>query len=101
MLPEVLTPAQVADYLQLDKETVYRLIRDRKLAATRVGRVYRIPREELDAFMLAHSTRPVVRRALFDRVLAYAERENPGVDSDEVLAELEREDDERKHRTAS
>ena len=93
---DVLTPEQVADELQLSPATVYRLIRSRKLAATRIGRVYRIPREELDAFMLAHSTRPEVRRGLFDRVLAYAERENPGVNSDELLEELEREDDERE-----
>ena len=38
---EVMTPEQVADYLQLATETVYRLIRQRKLAATRVGRAYR------------------------------------------------------------
>ena len=60
MLTEVLTPEQVADYLQLDRETVYRLIRARRLAATRIGRAYRIPRQDLDAFMLAHSTRPEV-----------------------------------------
>jgi excisionase family DNA binding protein len=98
MLPDVLTPEQVADYLQLDKETIYRLIRDRKLAATRIGRAYRIPREDLDAFMLAHSTRPEVRKALFDRVLAYAERKNPDGDSDEILEWLEQVDDERKQR---
>ena len=100
MLPEVLTPEQVADYLQLDKETIYRLIRDRKLAATRIGRAYRIPRADLDAFMLANSTRPEVRKALWDRVLAYAEQ-HPDLDSDELLEELERADDERKRRAVS
>ena len=98
MLPNVLTPEQVAEYLQLDKETIYRLIRDRKLAATRIGRAYRIPREDLDAFMLANSTRPEVRNALFERALAYADRENPGVDSDAILEELEQLDEERKRR---
>src|SRR5438874_13522171 len=101
MLRDVMTPEQVADYLQLEKETVYRLIRDRKLAATRIGRAYRIPRADLDAFMLANSTRPEVRKALFDQVLGYAERENPGVNSDDLLAELERADDERKRRAVS
>jgi excisionase family DNA binding protein len=93
-----MTPEQVADYLQLDKETVYRLIRRKQLAATRIGRAYRIPREDLDAFLLANSTRPEVRKALFDRVLAYAERENPDGDSDEILEWLEQVDDERKQR---
>lgn len=98
MLPDVLTPEQVATYLQLDKETIYRLIRDRRLAATRIGRAYRIPRADLDAFMQANSTQPEVRDALFARALAYAERENPGADSDAILAELEQLDEERKRR---
>ncbi len=99
-MPEVLTPEQVAEELRVSPETIYRLIRARKLAATRIGRAYRIPREDLDTFMLSHSTRPEVRRARFDRVLAYAERENPGVNSDEVLEELERKDAERRRRAA-
>jgi excisionase family DNA binding protein len=94
MLREVMTPEQVAEYLQLDTETIYRLIRRRQLAATKIGGRYRIPREDLDAFLLAHSTRSEVREARFDRVLAIAHR-NPELDSDEVLEELER-DDQRK-----
>ena len=100
MLRDVMTPEQVADYLQLDTETVYRLIRRKELAATKIGRSYRIPREDLDAFLLAHSTRPEVREALFDRLLAIAER-NPGGNGDALLEELEREDEERKRRARS
>src|SRR5687768_16714111 len=100
MLRDVMTPEQVAEYLQLDKETVYRLIRDRKLAATRIGRAYRIPREDLDTFLTSNSTRPEVRKALFDRVLAIAER-HPGVNSDDLLEELERADEARKRQAAS
>ena len=64
---EIMTPEQVADYLQLNKDTVYRLIREKKLAATQIGRAYRIPREDVEIFILAHSTRPAVREALFRR----------------------------------
>jgi excisionase family DNA binding protein len=95
---DILTPEQVAAYLQLDTETVYRLIRRKELAASRVGRRYRIPRQDLDAFLLTHSTRPQVRKVLFDRALGYAERENPEGDSDDILEELERLDDEAKRR---
>ena len=95
MLRDVMTPEQVADYLQLDTETVYRLIRRKELAATKIGRSYRIPREDLDAFLLAHSTRPEVREALFARFMELAEH-NPGLNSDDVLEELERDDEERK-----
>ncbi|MBI4333591.1 MAG: helix-turn-helix domain-containing protein [Chloroflexi bacterium] len=45
---EVMTPEQVADYLQLDKDTVYRYIREGKLIASRLGRNYRIPKENED-----------------------------------------------------
>src|SRR5437016_1231808 len=92
---EIMTPEQVADYLQLNKDTVYRLIREKKLAATQIGRAYRIPREDVETFILAHSTRPAVREALFRRFMAIAEH-NPGVSSDDVLEELEQQDEERK-----
>lgn len=96
---EIMTPEQVADYLQLNTDTVYRLIRQHKLAAARIGRAYRIPREDVDAFLLAHSTRPRVRAALFDRVRTIAERNAeryPSLTSDDVLEELEQVDRERK-----
>ena len=91
---EVLTARQAADSLHISTAAVYRLIRRRQLAATRAGRSYQIPRTELDAFLLANSTKPDVRQALFDRANAIAER-NQGLNSDEVLEDLEREDEER------
>lgn len=92
---EIMTPEQVADYLQLNVDTVYRLIRDRKLAATQIGRAYRVPKEDLEDFLLANSTRLNVRKALFRRFTEIAER-NPNLNSDALLEELEREDEERK-----
>ncbi|MBI3978344.1 MAG: helix-turn-helix domain-containing protein [Chloroflexi bacterium] len=81
----------MADYLQLNKDTVYRLIRSKKLPATRIGRAYRIPKEDLDLFMQANSTRPAVREMLFRRFMVIAER-HANVPSDRLLEELERED---------
>ncbi|MBI2907185.1 MAG: helix-turn-helix domain-containing protein [Chloroflexi bacterium] len=92
---EIMTPEQVAGYLQLNKDTVYRLIRQRKLAATRIGRSYRIPKEDLESFLVANSTGPAVRQALFRRVLQIGER-NPDLSSDTVLEELERGDHKRR-----
>lgn len=92
---EIMTPEQVAEYLQLNTDTVYRLIRQNQLAASQIGRTYRIPKEDLESFLLAHSTRPQVRKALFDRVMSIA-RANPSLSSDEVLEELEQLDVERK-----
>jgi excisionase family DNA binding protein len=92
---EIMTPEQVADYLQLNMDTVYRLIRSHKLPAAKIGRAYRIPKADVDAFLMANSTKPELRSALFKRVLEFAER-NPGVDSDQVLADLEAWDEEQK-----
>jgi excisionase family DNA binding protein len=100
MLREIMTPEQVAEYLQVGTDTIYRLIRRHQLAATRVGRSYRIPRQDLETFLLAQSTRPAVRDALFARLDDVAER-NPDVDGDVLLEELEREDAERRRRLAS
>ena len=49
--PEVLTPAQASAYLQVSRATVYRYIREGKLIASRLGRVYRIPKRSLDLLL--------------------------------------------------
>jgi excisionase family DNA binding protein len=92
---EIMTPEQVAEYLQLNTDTVYRLIRKNQLAASQIGRAYRIPKEDVEKFILTHSTRPQVRKALFERVMSIAPG-NPGLNSDEVLDELEQLDLEGK-----
>jgi len=92
---EIMTPEQVAEYLQLNTDTVYRLIRQNKLAASQIGRTYRIPKEDVEAFLLAHSNRPQVRKALFEHVMSIAPQ-NPLLNSDDVLEELEQFDQERK-----
>ena len=90
---DVMTPEQVADYLQLATETVYRLIRQRKLAATRVGRAYRIPRQDVESFIVANSTREEVRRLLFRRVMTISDRSDGERDGDALLESLEASDE--------
>ncbi len=55
--PEIFTPEQAAEYLQIDRETVYRYIRQGKLVASRLGRAYRIPRTSIDLLLWATRTR--------------------------------------------
>jgi excisionase family DNA binding protein len=93
---EVMTPEQVAHYLQLSKGTVYRYIREGRLTASRLGRNYRIPRENVDLFLLATSTSDAARQALFERWESVAER-NKGIpfqdverDVAEAVAEIRR-----------
>ena len=59
--PEIMTPNQAADYLQVDRETVYRYIRSGKLDASKFGRSYRIPRSSIELLLLATRTRPYVK----------------------------------------
>jgi putative molybdopterin biosynthesis protein len=92
---EIMTPEQVADLLQLNTETVYRLIRDRKLAASKIGRAYRVTRTDLETFLASNSTMPTLRYALFRRVMAIGER-HLDLSSDALLEELERLDEEAK-----
>ena len=54
---EIMTPEQAADYLQVNRETVYRYIRDGRLIASRLGRAYRIPRKSLDLLLWSTRTR--------------------------------------------
>lgn len=51
-MPEVLlTTQQVADYLKVDKFTVYRLVAKRKLPAFRVGSQWRFKRSSLESWL--------------------------------------------------
>lgn len=92
---DVLTPDEVATELRVSPATVYRLIRQRRLAAIRVGRAYRLDRSDVDTFRRFNNTRDEVRREAFARVLSIAERQ-PGLSSDDVLDELEAMDERRR-----
>ena len=54
---EIYTPEQAANYLQVDKETIYRYIRQGKLIASKLGRTYRIPKGSIDLLLWATRTR--------------------------------------------
>src|SRR5262245_32266153 len=74
---DIMTPDQAAAYLQINKETVYRYIRDGKLVASRLGRTYRIPKANIDALLWATRTRQDVRlREFTDGEIAAFEEED-------------------------
>ena len=50
-LGHLLTVAEVADLLRVSNMTVYRLIKAGQLGALRVGKNYRIPEADLDAYL--------------------------------------------------
>ncbi len=84
---DILTPEQAADYLQVNRETIYRYIRDGKLAASRLGRGYRITRRSLDLLLAANRTRPDIQlRAYSDEQLAeFLEADQPDAETQELI----------------
>jgi excisionase family DNA binding protein len=74
---EIMTPPQVAEYLQLTTETVYRYIREGKLVASRLGRQYRVPRESVEMLLEATSTAGNARLRSFtsEEVAAWLEED--------------------------
>lgn len=98
---ETMTPAQVAEVLHLGHTVVDEMIRRNELPSSRVGGSYAIARSDVDAYLVAHSTDPLMRQALFDRALSPARWGYPDGDSDTVLAELEQNGAERSHRRSS
>jgi len=86
-MKEILTPEQVADYLQLNKDTVYRYIREGKIAASRLGRSYRIMKRDIDMFLMVTSTGKAAREALFKLVEVPADR-NKQITSEEVERDI-------------
>lgn len=48
---EMLTPQEVADYLKVSVETVWRWCRTDTLPAVKIGKYWRIPRDELETFI--------------------------------------------------
>jgi len=50
--PRVLTVHELAEYLRVHQTTVYRLLREGKLPAFRVGSNWRFNREEIERWMI-------------------------------------------------
>lgn len=48
---EVLTVDEVAEILKVDKRLVYKLLTSKELKARKVGREWRVLREDLEAYM--------------------------------------------------
>ena len=48
---EVLTSYEAMDYLGIGENTLYRLLKSGDLGAFRIGRIWKIPRKELDKYI--------------------------------------------------
>ncbi len=90
VMPDLLTPDQAAAYLQVNRETVYRYIRDGKLAASRLGRGYRISRRSLETLLLATRTQPDVplREYSDEQIAVFLERDQLDDETKAVIRSL-------------
>jgi excisionase family DNA binding protein len=55
--PRVLTVRELAGYLRVHQSTVYRLLREGKLPAFRIGSNWRFTREEIERWMIDEQKR--------------------------------------------
>ncbi len=53
-----MTVDQVAAYLQLNRLTVYRYVREGRIPAAKIGKLYRILRSDVDQFLEARKVAP-------------------------------------------
>jgi len=67
--PEVMTIDQVAEYLQLHKQVVYRHVRNKTIPASRIGATLRFKKSIIDAW-LTDSALDTLRQERKDQVLS-------------------------------
>ncbi|MFD1040645.1 helix-turn-helix domain-containing protein [Virgibacillus byunsanensis] len=51
MTKEIMTVAQVAEYLQLSEMTTYKLVQEGKISGFKIGRHWRVKKEDLHEFI--------------------------------------------------
>jgi excisionase family DNA binding protein len=57
-MSELLTAKQVQDLLQIDRTTIYRMLKDGRLNGVKVGQQWRFPREDVDALLSGAGPQP-------------------------------------------
>ena len=61
----LLSPLEVAEQLGVSDQTVYNWVREKRIAATRMGRLLRIRQGDVERFVAANSTTPGDQEAEF------------------------------------
>ena len=63
--PEILTTKQLAEYLQMDEATVYRLARKRKIPAIKILGQWRFKKDVIDKWISKESLERVTKNIKF------------------------------------
>jgi excisionase family DNA binding protein len=92
-----MTVEQVAAYLQLNRLTVYRYVREGKIPASRIGKVYRVRRADVDRFLeglkeapVRSAGRPAAARSIWVRDIKQPEEIHVGPVHRQRLKEWEK-----------
>jgi excisionase family DNA binding protein len=85
---DIFTPSQAATYLQVDRETIYRYIRQGKLVASQLGRSYRIPKASLDRLLFTTRTRQdiTLREYTGEEIAGFLQSDQLGKEEQAVLS---------------
>ncbi len=51
VVQDLLTPEEVAEYVRVNPQTIYRLLRGGKLPGAKIGHQWRVRRADLDAYL--------------------------------------------------
>ena len=54
--PDVMTVAEVSEYLRLTESTVYRLVRTQEIPGRKIGGTWRFSRQQLESWLASSST---------------------------------------------
>ncbi len=53
-----MTVKELSDYLKLDRMTIYKMLKEETIPASRIGHQWRFFREDIDAWIRSHSIDP-------------------------------------------
>ena len=88
MPSEVMTVEELAEYLKLDPQTIYRRFREGELPGVRIGRAVRFKRDVIDNWlrMMSHRWGAEQRRELREWAERFAKER--GISEEDVLAAI-------------
>lgn len=88
MCPEIMTAGQLAKYLQLDEQTVYRKTRKGEIPATRIGKILRFKKDVIDGWLRVSSLKWTSsdRESLREWGVLYAKR--TGLKEEDIIKSI-------------
>ena len=90
MIQEVMTAEQLAKYLQLDEQTVYRKARTGQIPAVHIGKTLRFKKEVIDGWLRISSLRWTAKKRQNLRVWAEEFAKEKGIKEEDLEKAIHR-----------